>query len=109
MIVVHRSERTPNHGVLKVGRPIHGRDLARELLPNAKVLGAPCNALSRAEQSARNSGNRHGHFSRMDVPGKMDLHTSREIEASFDRRTDHRKFFQSHHERSLPCSASIRT
>jgi hypothetical protein len=80
---------------------MHGRDFARERLPNAKVLGAPCNPLSQTDQSRGNSVNRHGGFPTMDVAGEMHLYTPRAIEAPFDRRADYRKFFQSHH---LPAS-----
>src|SRR6266508_1525899 len=108
MVMAHGLEGASDHGVLKVRRAVHGCNFARKFLPDAKVPGAPCDALSQADQSGGNSVNRRGRFPGMDVAGQMRLHTAREVEAPFLRSANQSKFFERHHRRPLSRSASIR-
>ena len=84
VIVRHEPKDAVNHPVLKVNWPIHGGDLTGEVVPDTKVLRPPRNSLPHADQTGGDSGQSYGCFSVMDVTGKMNFNTSREIETSID-------------------------
>src|ERR1019366_507386 len=97
VVVLHESEDPLNHGVLKVSRPIHRRDLASKVVPHPKVLRPPGDTLRQADQAGGDSARSYRRFSRMDVSGEVYFHTPRQIETSLHRCMDYGKILQRHH------------
>ena len=84
VIVPHKSEGALHHHVLKVSRPVHGRDFARKILPDTKMPGAPGYALPEADQARRNSGNSDSPLPEMNIASQMSLDAASKVEASLD-------------------------
>jgi hypothetical protein len=81
MIVFHETERSAKHAVLKIDGPVHGRDFAEELLPEAKMLRSPVDALPQTYQARGDTGVRDGGFAPMDVSEEMHLDAASQVEA----------------------------
>ena len=83
--------------VLKVCRPIHRRDFASQLLPDAKVLRAPSHALPEFDQAGSNASRGNGGFSPMYISGEVHFDAARQIEAALDGRADDSDLFERNH------------
>jgi hypothetical protein len=79
VIVFHESEGAPNHRVLKVRRPLHGRDLTGEVLPDAKVFRSPANPLPHSDQSGGDTGRGHRLLPPMNVSRQTHFLAARRV------------------------------
>src|ERR1700733_15053054 len=112
----HEAKDAVDHSVLKVNGPVHRRDLASQLVPDAKMLRAPSHSFSECYQPRCDPGRGSGRLPAMYVSSEMHLNTARQIEAALNRRADARDLFEPNHfpaqlsfTISTSCRAVLRT
>jgi len=94
MIVLHGVEGALNHGVLKVHGSIHRGDLARQTLPDGKVLRPPGHTLAEIDQAGAAAALNNRRLAPMNISGEVRLDAASQIEAAPDRCTDQSTFFE---------------
>jgi quercetin dioxygenase-like cupin family protein len=106
VVGLHGAEDSLDHGGLEVGRWLHGRELAGEILPDTEVFCAPDDLLREFGETGGDTAYGQGLLAGVDVCNQMDFNAAGEVEAAFDGCFDNGDFLQVDHR--LRASSCVR-
>ena len=95
MIMIKPAKCSLHHRIAKMRGPVIHRDLARQILPNTKMLRPPRHPLTQRNQSACNP--RDGPLPRLPCRSQMQINAPRQIKHPFNGRANLHQSFNHRH------------